>query len=74
MIWYAGMSSSFLAILMWQNWITINMKQINKDLKYISVRAENEGWMDKIRKFVLTCVPTIAGFSGAFYYGYDKGA
>ena len=73
-IWYSGLTSCMLAMLMVKGWISINWSKIGQDFKRLVTRARNEHWFQKVINAILQLLPLFGGFAGAFYYGFKHGA
>ena len=77
MIMYAGCATLLVGGLAWMRSITINWKQIDADVTGIynkaKDRAEEEGYVERIKQFLIRTVPLLGGFGAGFYFGFTNG-
>ena len=76
MIMYSGMAVILIGGLHWMRWITINWRQIDKDVLGLVQRAkvQNErGAFEKVKRFLIRTIPLLGGFGTGFYYGFTNG-
>ena len=73
-IFYSGIATGFIGCLAYMKWITINWKEIDDDITQIYTKARNKaqdtGFVARMKKMMFHVMPLMAGFSGAFYYGF----
>ena len=76
MIMYSGMAVILIGGLHWMRWITINWKQIDKDVLGLVQRAKAKGeagFFEKVKRFFIRTAPLLGGFGTGFYYGFMTG-
>jgi len=68
--YYAGAGMMFLAVLQYKNWITINWRQIDKDLLSLLFRGHREatGLITYIQRTLTHVLPLTAGRYIGFRY------
>ena len=76
-IWYAGLTCILVGGLHHIKWVTINFKEIQKDImEQVEKVDEPEEQMDLLKKasgFFKKVAPLLAGFGSGFYYGFMAG-
>ena len=67
------MAAILIGGLHWLRWITINWRQIDKDMLGLVQRAQEDsedGIIGKIKHFIEKTAPLLGGFGSGFYYGF----
>ena len=70
--YYAGAGMMFLAVLQYNNWITINWRQIDKDLLSLLFRGHREavGMLSYIKRTLTHVLPLTGGMYIGFRYAF----
>ena len=70
--YYAGAGMMFLAVLQYNNWITINWRQIDKDLLSLLFRGHREavGFLSYIKRTFTHVLPLTAGMYLGFRFAF----
>ena len=74
MIFYAGCATTFIGLLSYMDYVTINWRRIDADLFHLVTRAKKDelGLFGKMKKFMIHTVPLMTGFVGGFQYGFEN--
>ena len=70
--YYVGAGMIFMAVLQYKNWITINWRQIDKDLLSILFRGHREatGFLSYINRTLTHVLPLTAGMYIGFRFAF----
>lgn len=74
LIWNFGLCSSMMGIMWWHGWIIFDFEEMQRDLTYVAGLAKETAMSSRVKHLLLYMSPLLAGFSGAFYYGFKYGA